>query len=75
MRSALFNFSWVELNNADLDIADQNGEVPGVRGVRGVRVIHLAQNGGVSSTIHGVLPGKNSSLSETDINFSREEQN
>ena len=72
MRSALFSFSWVELNNADLDIADQNGEVCGVRGVR---VIHLALNGGVSSTIHGVLPGKNSSLSETDINFSREEQN
>ena len=69
MRSALFSFSWVELNNADLDIADQNGEVCGVR------VIHLALNGGVSSTIHGVLPGKNSSLSETDINFSREEQN
>ena len=36
MRSALFSFSWVELNNADLDIADQNGEV------RWVRVIHLA---------------------------------
>ena len=42
MLSALFSFSWVELNNADLDIADQNSEVRGVRGVRGVRVIHLA---------------------------------
>ena len=30
------------MNNADLDIADQNGEV---RGVRGVRVIHLADSG------------------------------
>ena len=39
MRSTLFSFSWVELNNADLDIADQNGKVRRVRGVRG---IHLA---------------------------------
>ena len=42
MRSALFSFSQVELNNADLDIADQNGEVRWVRGVRRVHVIHLA---------------------------------
>ena len=39
MRSALFSFPLMEMKNGDLDIADQNGEV---RGVRGVRVIHLA---------------------------------
>ena len=42
MRSTLFSFSWVELNNADLDIADQNGVVRGVRSLRRVRFIHLA---------------------------------
>ena len=40
MRSMLFSSSQVELNNVDLDIADQNGKV---RGVRRVRVIHLAE--------------------------------
>ena len=43
MRSALFSFSWVELNNADLDIADQNGKV------RGIRVIHLALKRAIKS--------------------------
>ena len=41
--SALFSISLVELNNADLDIADQNGKV------RGVRVIHLAEISFLSS--------------------------
>ena len=40
------------MNNADLDIADQNGEVRGVRGVRRVCVIHLAGKEDLGLTIH-----------------------
>ena len=47
--SALFSHSWVELNSVDLDIADQNSEV------RGVRVIHLAP-AGLQNEVVGKTP-------------------